>query len=208
MEDKTTELFRANADILTLLHLIDEIGWQSVREQSIQRILYLSKVLYSFVNTDNLNPFVDYHFSANVSGPYSDLINRSLVDLKSRELISEDEEGKIKLTDEQFKFEYDENQEKWLKTIVYILGLYGESKIYGFTIKDPLYKSAIETQSEKELDTSPENITITVLNDFKNAFEETLDEETLKSINQEEYLELYFEYVFSKIIERKNSYDS
>ncbi len=204
MEDKTTELLKANADILTLLHLIDEIGWKSIREQSIQRILYLSNVLFSFANVDELNPFVDYHFSASVSGPYSELVNSSLVNLKSRELISEDEEGKINLSDGDFDFEYDENKQTWLKTIIYILGLYGESKVYGFTIKDAVVKSAIETQSEKELDTSPKNITIEVLNDFKEAFEKTLNEETLESISQEEYLELYFEYVFSEIIERKN----
>lgn len=202
MEDKTIELLKANSDILTLIHLVDEIGWKSIREQSIQRILYLSKVLYSFANTDGLNPYNDYHFSASISGPYSELVNSSLINLKSREIISEDEEGKIKLIDEQFEYEYDEIQERWLKTIIYILGLYGESKVYGFTIKDPVVKNAIETQSEKELDTSPENTTIKVLNDFKSAFEETLDRSTLESINKEEYLELYFEYVFSKIIER------
>lgn len=203
MEDKTTELIRANEDILTLLHLIDEIGWKSIREQSIQRILYLSKVLFSFANVDELNPFVDYHFSASISGPYSELVNSSLINLKSRELISEDEEGKINLSDGEFDFEYDENKQIWLKTIIYILGLYGESKVYGFTIKDAVVKGAIETQSEKELDTSPDNFTIKVLDNFKDAFEKTLESKTYQNISKIEYIELYFEYIFSKIIKRE-----
>ena len=82
------------------------------------------------------------------------------------------------------------------------MGLYGESKIFGFTINDPLYKECIETNIQKILDTSSlENKTVKVLNDFKSAFEDTLDD--VSNISREEYLELYFEYIFSKIITRK-----
>lgn len=200
MKDKTLELLRANSDILILLSLVDEIGWTSLREQSIQRILYISKVLYSFVYLDNEPLLEDYHFSKTISGPYSELVFRSLTDLKKSELISDDD-GTIKLTDENFEPEHNEKQENWLKTIIYILGLYGEAKIFNFTIRDPSYEEAVKTNSEKELDTSPETTTIRVLNDFKKAFEETLED--VSSIDKKEYLELYFEYVFSKIIERK-----
>lgn len=200
MEDKTRELLKTNNDIVGLMKLIKNIGWSSIREQSIQRTLYLTKVLYNFVSSDDKNLFDEYHFSVSLSGPYSELISRSILNLKVREILIEDNEGNIKISDTILEFSGDENKINWLKTIVYILGLYGENKIFSFTINDPLYKEAIETNSQKELMTSPENKTVKVLNEFKTAFEETL--ENVVNISKEEYLELYFEYVFSKIILR------
>ena len=201
MKTKIEELYRANDDIIDLLHLIKNIGWKTIREQSIQRLIYLSKVLYSFVYETNINPYEEYHFSVSVSGPYSELIKRSILDLKVREVIEESQEGDIKLIDNQYKLSENENKIEWLKIIVYIIGLYGESKIFSFTINDPLYKEAVETNSQKELNASAENITIKVLKEFKLAFEETL--ENVSEISKQEYLELYFEYVFGKIITTK-----
>jgi uncharacterized protein YwgA len=160
----------------------------------------LTKVLYTFVSSDDKNLFDEYHFSVSLSGPYSELISRSILNLKVREVLIEDNEGNIKISNTNLEFSGDENKINWLKTIVYILGLYGENKIFSFTINDPLYKEAIETNSQKELMTSPENKTVKVLNEFKTAFEETLD--NVSNISKEEYLELYFEYIFSKIILR------
>ncbi|MEL1254077.1 hypothetical protein AAEO57_09845 [Flavobacterium sp. DGU38] len=200
MQENTKELLRANNDIVGLMISIKNIGWTSIREQSIQRTLYLTKVLYSFVSNGENNLFEEYHFSVSIAGPYSELIKRSILDLRVREILIEDSEGNIQIGNKDFQLSGDGNKFKWLKTIVYILGLYGESKIFSFTINDPLYKEAIETNSQKELDTSPENKTVKVLNSFKTAFEETL--ESVSNISKEEYLELYFEYIFSKIILR------
>ena len=202
MKDRTEEVYRANSDILFLLDSVNQIGWNSLREQSVHRILYISKVLYLFANSGEINVFQDYSFSISDSGPFSELVNSSLIDLKSREMISEDDKGEIRIADKDFEFTPDQARALWLKTIVYILGTYGESKIFNFTIRDPLYQEAVETNSQKELDTSEKNLTITVLNSFKDAFEETL--ETTSSIDKNEYLELYFEYIFSKIIKRED----
>ena len=201
MQKNTKELLRANNDIIVLMQIIKNISWTSLREQSVQRTLYLAKVLYTFVYEKETNLFSDYHFSVSISGPYSELISRSLLDLKRREILNEDKEGNISLGNADFEIEDEVNKISWLKTIIYILGLYGENKIFSFTINDPLYKEAIETNSQKELDTSPENKTVRILNEFKNSFEETLD--SVSNISKEEYLELYFEYVFSKIILRE-----
>ncbi len=202
MQGTTKELYKANDDIIGLMKLVKNIGWLSIREQSIQRTLYLTKVLYTFVSGKNDNLFNEYNFSVSISGPYSILIYRSILDLKVREVLIEDNEGNIKLIDLDYKSS--ENYEKlnWLKTIIHILGLYGENKIFGFTINDPLYKEGIETNTQKVLNaSSPENKTVKVLNEFKLAFEETLD--NVSEISKEEYLELYFEYIFSKIISRE-----
>jgi hypothetical protein len=37
MEEKTRELLKTNNDIVGLMKLIKNIGWSSIREQSIQR---------------------------------------------------------------------------------------------------------------------------------------------------------------------------
>jgi hypothetical protein len=202
MKDRTEEVYRANSDILFLLNSVSNIGWDSLREQSVHRILYISKVLYLFVYPGESNVFQDYSFSISDSGPFSELINSALTDLKSREVISEDSKGDTRIIDRNFEFDPDSARASWLKTIIYILGVYGESKIFNFIIRDPLYQEAVETNSQKALDTSEENTTIKVLNSFKNAFEETL--ETTSSIDKNEYLELYFEYIFSKIIKRED----
>ncbi|MFN4026252.1 MAG: hypothetical protein ACK4IZ_02265 [Flavobacterium sp.] len=198
MQETTKELFRANNDIIGLMQLIKNIGWSSMREQSIHRTLYLSKVLFTFAHEKESNLFNEYHFSVSISGPYSELISRSILFLKVSENLTEDNEGNISLGNTEYQVSDDLNKINWLKIVIYILGLYGENKIFSFTINDPLYKEAVETNSQKELDASPENKTVKVLNEFKSAFEETLD--NVSNISKEEYLELYFEYIFSKII--------
>ena len=97
MKESTKELYKANDDIIGLMKLVKNIGWSSIREQSIQRTLYLTKVLYTFISEKEDNLFKDYNFSVSVAGPYSLLIYRSIIDLKAREILVEDKEGKIKL---------------------------------------------------------------------------------------------------------------
>lgn len=202
MKDRTNDLLRANTDIITLIRLVSEIGWNSLREQSIHRIFYLFKVLYLFVYPNDFDGDMNiYHFSANLSGPYSELINRSIINLQTKEYLVEDSSGNIIFAQVPSDIGVNEKMISWYKTIIYIIGLYGENKVYGFTINDPLYKEAIETNSQEELNTTLENKTIKVLNSFKKAFEDSLT--NVSQINKEEYLELYFEYIFSKIIKRE-----
>lgn len=189
-------LYDANSDILYLIENTKHIGWDNIKEQSLHRILYLSKVLFLFSN-DNENIFDYYHFSVSVYGPYSTLIERSITYLLGNFYI-EDKEGGF-FVNRQSPIEISKEKENWLKTIILILGKYGENKVFGFTINDPLYNESLDRNIQREIDTaSPENRTIQILNDFKEAFEESLD--NTSSISSEEYIELYFEYVFSKII--------
>lgn len=189
-------LYDANSDILFIAHNVKHIGWVTIKEQSIQRIIYLSKVLYSFTHDDE-NIFDYYHFSITLHGPYSVLIRNSIINLKSNRFFNLNEGSLQAIRESPTGLE--STKENWLKSIILILGKYGENRIFGFTINDPLYKEAVDTNSQRELDTSsPENTTIKVLNDFKTAFEETLS--TTEQISPEEYLDLYFEYVFSQII--------
>ncbi|MEX0597318.1 MAG: hypothetical protein WD512_12560 [Candidatus Paceibacterota bacterium] len=203
MKSQTKKLFEVNSDISTIIQIIHEIGWKEIRESSIHRILYLSSVLYAFMDDHDENAFSNYHFSITPTGPYSDTIARSLVDLKSREIILDNEKGILKVDKEsldRIDYSLKEQRIEWFRTVIYILGLYGESKIFGFIIQDPQYKDDFRRNSQKEIDISDENKSIQTLNSFKNAFEETLDD--VSEIDKKEYLDLYFEYVFSKIIKR------
>lgn len=192
------KLYDANDDILRIMYHLKSIGWDCVKKQSIQRILYLTKVLYSFTHKDK-NIFEYYSFSVTIAGPYSFLIENSLVYLKSNQNLLEDSDGNIKYQRESPNKDIDKEKDNWIKNIIFILGKYGENKIFGFTINDPLYHLAVQINQQKELDTSsPDNKTIQTLNNFKSAFEETLS--NTSSIDDNEYIDLYFEYIFSQII--------
>lgn len=195
------DLFLANEDILCVMHHAKTIGWDSINEHSLKRILYLSQVLYTFTHEGEENIFGYYHFSVSLYGPYSMLVDNSIIFLKSNLYIVDDNDGNIRYEKEAPIKTINDTKERWIKQVIYILGVYGEERIFGFAINDPLYKEALETNTASSLDSSsPENKTIAVLNEFKEAFEKTLDDTSM--ISKEEYLELYFEYVFSEIIKK------
>ena len=75
------ELYYANEDILYIVENVKSIGWNSIKEQSIQRIVYLSKVLYTFTHSGK-NIFDYYHFSPSLYDPFSGLIENSIIFLK------------------------------------------------------------------------------------------------------------------------------
>lgn len=193
------DLFRTNDDIVFISLNLKSIGWISFNKRSLQRIIYLSKVLYSFIYQDGKdNIFSNYSFSVSSYGPQASMIDRSLAYLESNQFLVSDEEGNIQLSRMPFENYISEKKKVWIKTIIFILGKYGEDRIFGFVVNDPLYNEAVQSNQQTLIDASPENKTIQILNEFKSAFEETL-KDTI-SINNEEYLDLYFEYVFGQII--------
>ena len=190
------ELIKANEDIITISTIAKSMGWGGISEQSFQRILYLVQVLYSFKHEGG-NIFSYYHFTVTTFGPYSDLIERSLVFLKSSLKLHE-KDGELILGTEK-EIPIDPEKFKWLKTVMYMLGEYGEKRLFGFIINDPSFENALQTNNVEGIETlSPDSETLKVLKDFKIAFEQTLEDTS--AISDEKYIELYFEYVFSKII--------
>jgi len=192
-----------NSDIVVLTKLASGVGWDSIRELSVYRMLYLASILYSFKYPHHDNMFSRYyHFDIDSAGPYSDEIKKSLVFLESNEyLIRNDNSFKLnpERADAVLKAAIFSEKENWLKAIIYILGLYGEGKIYEFVIRDPQYQDHIERNVPKELDIEGDNKTIRILNKFKQAFEKNIGDKAT-GINDTEYLTLYFEYVFSKVV--------
>ncbi len=202
------------SDIFSVLAICDEVGWQSVSLMSTIRIIYLASVTYIFTHEqDDSNPFSgDYNFSLSLRGPYCSDIENAYIFIASNEYVKT-EGGKRDVFfifhenfDEQFKViqsssGYDKRKYDWLKVIIYSLALYGEDKVYDFIFRDPeFYEKSASNQLNQVLDLDSNNKTIQILNEFKAAFEETLENEVLSQISDRRYLELYFEYVFKKIL--------
>lgn len=193
-------------DILAVFRLASDIQWKEIRQNSIYRILYLSTVLYSFRYPDKTNPFGFYKFTVDSTGPYDSNIPKALDFLIKDEYIvrtTGDDAlaiGKNSGND-VFKIEVGQDRYEWIKQVMYILGIYGENKIYDFIFRDPQYQATIKSNTHQGLNTEANNETIKTLISFKAAFEETL---TNDKISSQTYLELYFEYVFSKILKRED----
>jgi len=194
------ELMMANSDIMTIIAHAKKIGWDTVSINSMQRVIYLMKVLYSF-NHEEENEFSYYHFSISLFGPYSELAYRSILFLLSSQRLLGEKDGDVSLNSSDGVDSVSDTKIKWIDTILLILGKYGESKVFSFIVNDPLYEQSVKANLSSEINTNPENDTLKVLNDFKSAFEETLEDTS--SISKEEYISLYFDYLFSQIINKK-----
>lgn len=193
-------LMSANADLMTIIAHARRIGWDTVSYNSIQRVVYMMKVLYSF-NHEDVNVFNQYHFNVSLFGPYSELVEKSLTFLLTSQRLLGDKEGDVRLNSMDGVDALSEDKIKWIDTIFLILGKYGESKIFSFIVNDPQYEQSVKANLSSEINTNPENDTLKVLNDFKKAFEETLEDTS--SISKEEYISLYFDYIFGQIINKE-----
>lgn len=196
------ELLEANLDVIRLFKSSKTIGWSDLKEQSIYRILYLSSVLYSFMFPGE--HFKEgYDFTVDMSGPYSKGLRDALSFLVSNDILSLKDNKEYELTKSSDLDLSNSSEQKrkmtWLKTILYILGTYGEKKVYEFVIRDPEYRANIESNSLQSLNTDDANRTIDFLNSIKRQFEKKLAEENTQP-DKSKYLELYFEYVFAKVL--------
>lgn len=197
-----SEIMLKSEDIYQLISKLTSIGWKSIRESSINRIIYLSAVLYSFRYPDNNNIFEDdYKFSVTLSGPEDAEVEKALINLESNEVLERTEFGyalclekKISLITSQA-----ERKNEWFDDIAYIIGIYGEDKIFDFIYRDPEYRESLDGNSTYNLNLGKDNATVEFLNSFKYAFEEKIVDKRIVLENKK-YLELYFEYVFGKIL--------
>lgn len=197
---------KINGDVISILQLTSKIGWKETRELSILRILYLSSILFRFRYPKDSNPFEeDYEFTVDSRGPYNDkVINNSIVWLLSNEMIKQKENQKIySLTNKDVPhLEQIPNflaKREWIDAIIHILGIYGEDNIYDFVFRDPEYRDTVDRQSTKTLNLSETNKTIETLHEFQKAFIEALGEKA-KDLSPRDYLEMYFEFIFSKYL--------
>ena len=193
-------LMLANADLMTIISHAKRIGWDTISYNSLQRVVYMMKVLYSF-NYENENVFNFYHFNVSIFGPYSELVEKSLTFLLATQRLLGEKDGDVRLNSSDGVDALSDDKIKWIDTILLILSKYDESKIFSFIVNDPQYGMSVKANLSSEINTSSENDTLKVLNDFKNAFEETLEDTS--SISKEEYISLYFDYLFSQIINKQ-----
>ena len=101
-------------------------------------------------------------------------------------------------------FKYFETERiDWIKQVLYILAIYGENKIYEFIFRDPEYQNNLKSNTNKSLNINSNNETIDTLKRFEKAFKDSFSGE-IQNITSQRYLELYFEYVFGKILKRED----
>jgi hypothetical protein len=202
--EERAQTLRIAGDIITVLDLSRELGWEPIRGQSISRIIYLASVLFSFRRGDKENPFArDYHFSVDLTGPFYPLIDNALAFLESNSYVTQNKQNDILLGPEKLPRINDlpnyEIKAEWIKTVFLIISVYGESRVYEFIIRDPQYQENLNTNAIKEINIDSNNKTQLVLNEFKQTFEESLGKDSYK-IDDREYIQLYFEYIFSKVV--------
>lgn len=195
-----------SADVYNVIKSMNNVGWNALRESSINRILYLSAVVFSFMFNDQKNIFVDnYNFTITLGGPEDPVISNAITNLESNEVIGRNDDGLTLISNENENIYKDYplycEKKKWINDISYIFGIYGEDRIYDFVFRDPQYQKSLKTNTQYTLDLTQNNATVAFLNSFKNEFENHA-KKTGKdfSLNNRQYLSMYFEYVFGKIL--------
>ncbi len=199
--DKYLGIIAKSKDVYCLLCVLKELGWESFRETTINRLIYLSSVLYSFINNESENIFAkNYQFVITLSGPEDVEIEKALIHLESNDLLKHTDKGDIVSNSENLLIMDDYNKKKaWFKDIAYIISIYGEDKIYDFIFRDPEYRESLLGNSVYNLNIDKNNATVKFLNRFKSEFEKVLDDESV-ALDKRKYMELYFEYVFGMIL--------
>ena len=138
------------SDIISIFKIATEIQWKEVRQNSVFRILYLSTVLYSFIHTEKINPFNVYKFTIDITGPYdsniSDAMDFLIKDDYITRIIGDDilALGSNIIDNKSFNITIGVERYNWIKLVMYILGIYGEHKIYDFIFRDPQYQTTIK----------------------------------------------------------------
>ena len=200
------QIMLISADIYSVVKSMNNIGWNAIRESSINRILYLSAVMYSFMEAEQKNIFSnDYSFVITIRGPEDPNISNAITNLESNEVIDRHDIGftlgRVNLENTFKDYPLYAEKKKWIDDILYIIGIYGEDKIYDFVFRDPQYQLSLKTNAQYTLDLTPNNATVKFLNSFKNDFEQQAKKISQNySLNNRQYLSMYFEFVFGKIL--------
>lgn len=199
--DKYLGIIAKSKDIYCLLCVLKELGWESLRETTINRLIYLSSVLYSFINNESENIYANnYQFVITLSGPEDAEIEKALIHLESNDLLKHTDKGYMVINSENLLIMDDYNKKKaWFKDIAYIISIYGEDKIYDFIFRDPEYRESLLGNSVYNLNIDKNNATVKFLNRFKFEFERVLNDKSV-ALDNRKYMELYFEYVFGMIL--------
>lgn len=200
---KYDKIMIASGDITSCFLAAKSIGWDGMSEISLNRIIYFAAVLFKFRFSEQKNIFEDdYEFSITLRGPEAAIIKHAITHLQTNFIIScKGREYFLDVEDETFtkNLPYYEEKKNWIEDIVYLMGVYGEEKLYDFIFRDPEYKANLKSKSSKPLDLSEANYTIKYLKMFKTDFENSVSQQSPK-LDNKQYLELYFEYVFGKIL--------
>lgn len=200
---KYDKIMIVSGDVLSCFLSGKSIGWDGMSEISLNRIIYLAAVLFKFRFSDQKNIFEDdYEFSITLRGPEASIINNAIIHLQTNFIISKkNSEYFLDVEEETFtkNLPYFEEKKSWIEDIIYLMGVYGEEKLYDFIFRDPEYKANLKSKSSRPLNLGEDNYTIKYLEMFKTDFERTIPQHN-PILSNKQYLELYFEFVFAKIL--------
>ena len=199
---------RKKLDLLFILESAKKIGMPSLRENSLHRIMYFCYI-FDYINIERVFDYI-YDFHIDTEGPYCSDIKSILIELQSSEyIVIAENDSKI----DTFKIDVDVKEYyqktdamyykkyKWIDTVIKILGLYGEERLFDFIYRDPNIEDIIKSNSTQTIDRELNTLTCNYLNSFKKEFEQYLNEENINMLlDNDKYLEAYFEYIFSQII--------
>ena len=111
--DKYLGIIAKSKDIYCLLCVLKELGWESLRETTINRLIYLSSVLYSFINNESENIYAkNYQFVITLSGPEDAEIEMALIHLESNDLLKHTDKGYMVINSENLLNMDDYNKKK------------------------------------------------------------------------------------------------
>jgi len=206
MQSNKERLIKINTDIINCLDIAHTVGWEGIKDFNLHRVIYISSVLYSFRNI-NKSIFDElYNFNISLRGPHSHEISQSLSYLIGQNLIVRQNDELLidlkkceRIISQIERINNSVERKEWISIVISIIARYGESKIYDFVFRDPEYQNNLKRNSHTNLNIGEGNKTEKNIIEMKHAFEKALGEDA-KHLTNKKYLELYFEFVFSKII--------
>ena len=204
MKNKTSQIRDISSDIISILKISQTKGWKDLSALSIIRIIYFSSIFYSFIYQDKNNSFEGiYTFSVTVRGPICSDIVSALNYLDSQSIVTL-HNLQYSLTSNTIQKDIQamplyKEKYTWFQTIISILVMYGESKIYDLIFRDPEYTTN-RKRNDNSIKINSKNETLKYLNKFKELFEANMDKKYKQAMTHEKYLELYLDYVFSKVL--------
>ena len=205
-------------DILLVFEHSTKNNWKAISTKTIIRILYFSIAFNKFFNQTNPIPFSDtYDFYIDTSGLNMNDISFLLAEFEHNSLVKKtnineyildtNNPNYLEIINESYKRNLFQEKSKWISIVISILAIYGEESIYEFIFRDPEFLMKYKSQDNHNIDISNESETFKILYKFKSAFELELKKRDKRNLSTQQYINLYFDYVFSTIIKKESIYN-
>lgn len=207
-ENETIKLI-VREHVLMIIKIARLLGWSEINESMIHWSLYLVHILHLFSEEkpfyDKVYTFIIEEENQNVLdiGPKCNLITDSIQWLLLNKYISEDNNSYCisDLGNELLENPIDQFDYEWIELVINLESMYGESKLLNYIFLDQEFRIKYYSQLTDLEVSNSENETIKFLKEFQNVFDKNKSPD--KELSKKEYLVLYFDYLFSRIIKNE-----